>query len=661
MRVLLLLLMGFALCPAWGQDSLPPPKERVLPPADKSGALPARKGEKASENAITIADYKIISHTRDTTVLDTSLTIAKEYKYNYLRRDLFELMPFSNVGQPYNHLGRQPNKVRPYPGMGARARHFNYLEREDMRYYNVATPLSDLMFKTTFEQGQLLDALLTSNFNRRTNVSIAFKGFRSRGKYREDEVTSGNFRATANYVTANGAYRFRAHIAAQDIKGQENGGLLDREGQFESGDTDFSDRSRIDVLYSNVQNELNGKRYYLDQQLRLLGNGTDSTEATSGMFLTHQVEYETKWFQFSQNSNSNAYFGEQLYTPVRDQAYAKTLFNRAGLLWDNRVLGRLEAGVGVLDYRYFFTSILVTDSGLVPDEFQGQQWLGMASWKRDFGAFSLDAKGALGLSGDLTGSYLDASLTVPWGEGNHFRAGLHHSAALPEFNTLLYQSDYIGYNWNNIGVFENEQVQSLSAQVKTGLLGSLKAQLSSMDSYTYFASEATAEQIDAGEERYYVKPFQLSDRITYLRVKYEKELHWRKWALNNTVLYQEVDQPQKVFNLPTLVTRNTLYYSSHVFKKAMYLQTGVTFKYFTEYNMDAYHPLLGEFYVQERESLGSFPMLDFFINARIRQTRIFLKAEHFNSSFSGNNFYSAPGYPYRDFVIRFGLVWNFFS
>ena len=39
----------------------------------------------------------------------------------------------------------------------------------------------------------------------------------------------------------------------------------------------------------------------------------------------------------------------------------------------------------------------------------------------------------------------------------------------------------------------------------------------------------------------------------------------------------------------------------------------------------------------------------------------YLKAEHFNSSFTGNTFYAAPDYPYRDFVIRFGLVWNFFS
>jgi hypothetical protein len=77
--------------------------------------------------------------------------------------------------------------------------------------------------------------------------------------------------------------------------------------------------------------------------------------------------------------------------------------------------------------------------------------------------------------------------------------------------------------------------------------------------------------------------------------------------------------------------------------------------------MNAYNPLLGEFYVQNRKELGAFPMLDFFINTKVRQTRIYLKAEHFNSSFTGNTFYAAPNYPYRDFVIRFGLVWNFFS
>ena len=126
-------------------------------------------------------------------------------------------------------------------------------------------------------------------------------------------------------------------------------------------------------------------------------------------------------------------------------------------------------------------------------------------------------------------------------------------------------------------------------------------------------------------------------------------------------MFQEVGQDNQVMNVPQLITRNSLYYSKWIFDKAMFLQTGVTLKYFTAYNMDGYHPLLGELYTQNRQELGGFPMLDFFINARVRQTRIFLKAEHFNSGFGENNFFAAPNYPYRDFVVRFGLVWNFFS
>jgi hypothetical protein len=126
-------------------------------------------------------------------------------------------------------------------------------------------------------------------------------------------------------------------------------------------------------------------------------------------------------------------------------------------------------------------------------------------------------------------------------------------------------------------------------------------------------------------------------------------------------MYQDVTQSNQVLNLPQVVTRNTLYFSSEVFKKAMYIQTGITFKYFSAYNLDAYNPVLGEFYIQNSEKLGGYPMLDFFINARVQQTRIFLKLEHFNSSFGKSNFYSAPDHPYRDAVIRFGLVWNFFS
>ncbi len=109
------------------------------------------------------------------------------------------------------------------------------------------------------------------------------------------------------------------------------------------------------------------------------------------------------------------------------------------------------------------------------------------------------------------------------------------------------------------------------------------------------------------------------------------------------------------------MTRHTLYYEDEWFKKALFLQTGITFRYFTEYNMNGYDPVLAEFYVQNDEKIGGFPMVDLFFNAKIKQTRIYFKYEHVNQLFnSTNSHFSAPGYPYRDAVIRFGLVWNFF-
>ena len=116
-------------------------------------------------------------------------------------------------------------------------------------------------------------------------------------------------------------------------------------------------------------------------------------------------------------------------------------------------------------------------------------------------------------------------------------------------------------------------------------------------------------------------------------------------------MYQNVLAGDEVFKVPQIVTRQSLYYENHLFKRALFMQTGVTFKYFTKFNMKAYDPVLGEFYVQNTQELGGFPMIDLFFNAKVRQTRIFFTLEQFNTLFtSKNEQFSAPGYPFRESV-----------
>ncbi len=658
MRYFFLVFLGVLGNTLFAQnDSLPPVKEFDTLALIKNQR--ERNGLEPEPVEITIKDYKIISFARDTTYLDTTLTINKEYKYNYLRKDNFELMPFANVGQPYNKLGVDFERKSLYPALGAKAKHFNYLEMEEIDYYNVATPMTDLFFKTTFEQGQILDALLTFNTSRRLNFSIAYKGFRSLGKYQFNQAQSGNFRTTANYQAKNGRYSLRTHIAVQDIVTEENGGLKNRE-QFESGDSNFSNRVKVDVRFNDAGNKVLGKRYFLDHQYKLIKKQKDSSsvEKTS-LAIGHQFNYETKYYQFTQTAQ-NAYFGDGLLSTINDRVNLKTMNNQVSADFYNATLGSLQGNISIYSYNYFLNSILIIGTQQIQNSLKGEEVALGANYKKQIGGFLVKGAVKYNLSGDLTGTILDASASYRFNEENKIRFAFHSSSRMPDFNFLLFQSDYENYNWQNTTTYEKEMVNSLYFDLDTHKWGRFSVKYSTLDNYTYFTFDPT-KTLEEGAENAFIRPFQESNSVNHIKVKYTKEIKVGRFALNNTLMYQNVAQSNKVLNVPQVVTRNTLYFSSNVFKKAMYLQTGVTLKYFTSYNMNAYNPLLGEFYIQNDQKLGGFPMLDFFINARVQQTRIYLKAEHFNSLFGGNDYYSAPDYPYRDFVIRFGLVWNFFS
>jgi hypothetical protein len=293
---------------------------------------------------------------------------------------------------------------------------------------------------------------------------------------------------------------------------------------------------------------------------------------------------------------------------------------------------------------------VVLDNETIVNRIKGSFIKVGGSYEKKIGGFELDGELGINLTDTFKGNFLNAKASYDLSEDFSVEGILNSSSSLPNYNFLLYQSDYVNYNWDNTDSFKNQNTQLIGFELKSQKIINISADYSTINNYTYFSKNPEGN----------VKPFQSNGTINYLRLKVNTEIRLGHFALDNTIMYQNVLNGNNELNVPELISRNTFYYSNHLFKKAMFLQTGVTLNYFTEYNMNAYDPLLAEFYVQNDTKLGGFPRLDFFIDAKIRQTRIFLKAEHFNASFTGYNYYSAPNYPYRDFIVRFGLVWNFF-
>ena len=746
---------------------------QVIRPQEGGGVFKSDSTSFKNEVQITLdgkttyTDYKIISINNDTTIVDTTLTIAKDYKFNYIRKDNFELLPFANQGQTFNKLGYNFNKNSLFPTIGANAKHYNYYKVEDVYYYDVPTPTSEFMYRTGLEQGQVLDGFLTLNTSRQMNIFIAYKGLRSLGKYRNSLASHGNFRTSVNYRSKDSTYFLKAHFMSFDLLNNENGGLTDASiGYFENNDPNYIDRSRLEVNYTNAENLFEGKRYFLNQQVTLFSKknkivkyntiisnkitaynaiikkienlkkdsvsvpekskisasqkkpgldkklplkqkdlviGLDSIKTNhlikidsltkeiplkkkdsvvkndsiyankiikidsllrvasninidSSQFLTvdkrsylelklgHTFMYETQHYRFKQAA-VNAIFGEAYEKTIVDHTSYQKMNNEAYLQLKAPFVGTLRAKANYFNYNYHYNSILYFDTETIQDKLKGNAISVGADWKAKFGKLYLNADASSIIAGDLTGNSIKGSVMFKKDSVYSFKGFAEITSKTADFNKLLYQSDYKDYNWQNN--FKNEQIKNIGAEFSFKNWVSINASFNIIDNYTYFDENSL--------------PSQATETLNYLKVKVSNSITFRKFTLDNTVMYQNVSSGESFFKVPEIVTRNTLYYSNYLFKgKPLYLQTGVTVKYFTAFNANAYNPLLSEFVLQNAQEIGNFPMLDFFANAQIRRTRIYLKVENFGASFMGRTYYSAPTYPYRDLTVRFGLVWNWF-
>ncbi len=599
-------------------------------------------------------DYKIISYKKDTTYVDTTLTIHKDYIFNFLRKDNFELLAFHNQGQTFNQLGYTFSTVSLFPNMGARAKHFNFYEVEDIDYYYVATPTTELFYRTGLEQGQVLDALFTFNTSKRHNTSLAYKGMRSLGKYRNALSSHGTMRFTYSYATKNNRYTLRSHIVAQDLLNNENGGLTPESiTNFENNDGNFSDRARLETNYSDASNSLRGNRYYIEHDYKIWHRKDTVNHTKSYLKIGHILNYERKHYDFRQAKANTSIFGSAFSSDISDKLTYITTDNQAFLaLKSPLVLGELTFKASYFNYDYGYKSTTVINDQRVPAKLKGNTTSIGGQWKTNFKKFTVDAEVASLVTGDFTGNFLKATASYKQDSLFTFKGTFLTNSKSPNLNFLMNQSNYINYNW--FLQLKNERIRSLLFDFSSEKLVNVSAQITQIDNYTYFGEVTTAQPQP--------RPEQFNKTVNYLKVKVSKEIKLGKFALNNTIQYQKVAQGSSVFRVPDLITRNTFYFSDYVFKgDPLFLQAGITFKYFTEYFANSYNPLLSEFNIQNQQKIGNYPVLDFFINAQIQRTRIYLKAEHFNSSFSKTStYYSAPNYPYRDFVIRFGLVWNFF-
>lgn len=672
------------------QKETPPEDENKKPPKKKR-YIPYIK----SMDEVTVSDYKIMYLDGTEKVVDTSLSLEGEYTFNFLREDYFEYLPLPNMGEGFNKLGYNFHDQPFTPQMGARVKHFGYFEKEDVPYYEVPSAYTELFFKSTFQQGQFLDTSLAINTSPRFNIAVSFRGFRSLGKYVSALSRSRQFRLSTQYQTYNQRYRLRMHQTTQSLENEVNGGLtndsvyffenapnyveadesgnpvLDKDGNeqivFYDG---FLDRNRLGTQIQ-ADNVLEGKRYFMEHRYQMLPVAKDTT--VYKMAVGYSASLENKKYKFNQNRPGAYFFENYEVSNVRDSTSFNTLENKLYIQYKDKALGQFQLDLYHHNWDYSLGPKEYEKDTLLSNQIKTSQLAAQARWQKELFGVTTSAMGYQSLNKDYATQAFTLDIKRPLVKDILLGASYKYRSQPLNFNFYLAESDYKMYNWDNTHL-ENQQFNTRSIFISHPKWGRIQGEWTSIDNFTFLNNTTRLRDLN---KKFSVEVLQTDKKIDYFKARLDQRIDFGNFSWVNNVQYQKVNQEKDpdailsgpiALNVPEWLIRSTLMLTSSIFNKALFFQTGATFVFFTDYYADQYNPLLAEFVTQNNTKIGEYPRVDFFFNAKIKSSRIFLKLENISAPIehlididTPYDYYAAPFVPYRDFSIRFGLIWNFFE
>ena len=562
-------------------------------------------------------------------------------------------------------------------------------------YFEVPSPYSELFFKSTFQQGQNLDATLAVNTSPKFNVAVSFKGFRSLGEYYSSLSRSRQFRISTQYQTYNQRYRLRLHQTTQSLENDVNGGLRNDGVYFFENAPNYvkADASGVPILDDNgdeqfdfydgflkrsllstqisAQNDLSGKRYFMDHRYQMFPIAKDTT--VYKMEVGYQLSYETKNYNYIHNS-PNTYFYETYDTPnVNDSTNYSILENKLYARYKARLLGELQLDLFHYNWNYALGKNDYQKDSILPTSIEVSQLAAQLKWTKTLFGTAIKAKGYQSLKKTYASTDLNLDVNRLLLKNISASAKIQYRSQPLNFTYHLFQSDFKEYNWSNTNLV-NQTTFTKSIVVSHPKWGNVSTAWSIINNYGFFNNITRLRDLN---EKFKVEVLQLDKQIHYFKARFNQRLDFGKLSWVNNVQYQKVTQEQDpdqplgdplTLNVPEWLIRSTLMLTSSIFNKALSFQSGATFVFFTDYYADQYNPLLSEFVTQNNTKIGEYPRVDFFFNAKIKSSRIFIKLENVSAPIehlikvdTPYDYYAAPYTPYRDFSIRFGLIWNFFQ
>ncbi|PWJ42402.1 putative porin [Sediminitomix flava] len=619
--------------------------------------------------------------------MDTSLYNFQRYDYNsradYMYQELGNLSSamtpifYSSPYSPGVRLGLDSDKgiVAPI---------------DEMKYYNSLTPVTSWYYTQAYQGETIVDVTFSRNINPYWSVGTRFRrlhalemlGNQKINKQFKSQIQT-QIQFNTRYESRNMKYKLMMAYDYMAQNGIETGGIatdsiltLFRQTR-PSASLDDIYRTNSSNLFNNLTDAFINKKnqeFYLYHQYSLID--------TSALQIFHEfrsTEYRNRFENSSGSLDANSAYYNQFSADgnidfVRSEPGYKIVYRRfSNKLGAKGRVGDLFAAA-YLNYARNEESIFYQDTRSIPTYPPDELFfVGLASYKIPFIDMTLRGQIKQELLDNLGNEYAVGA------SQKYFDVEYKLGSYLPSLMHQYFVSEYTG--WNND--FKNSDITELRIAPRlplgTGKFGEelfveAFAELKTFDNHIYYDSLAA--------------PQQLNEQISYnsfgVNLKYETGsfIHGLNFRYTqNQTDFELVNQltgetfEQQAIPTPDYFVNYTIALQGVVGKVLANPLTGMIgfdLHWNSEYLGYGYYPVTQQFYLQSGAvdssgefisgyEIGGVPVLDFFINFRMRRTRLFLKAHNLLNETLQDGYFLTPNYIGHQPSFLFGLDWMLFD
>lgn len=156
------------------------------------------------------------------------------------------------------------------------------------------------------------------------------------------------------------------------------------------------------------------------------------------------------------------------------------------------------------------------------------------------------------------------------------------------------------------------------------------------------------------------EPVQHTGVIPYLAISSNFLVPYKTIGLKGSVTYQQSPR-EDVLPLPNLLTNAQFFYKDTLFKGTLLSEFGLNAFYFSKYYAPKFMSLHQQFYIQQEQKIGNYPILGVYACFYIKTFNITLAYSHVNQKFMTGDYRANPGYFQQDANFRISIRWDLYN